>query len=370
MGLWDMLKQQASAQFLDLLEWLEDGGKTVVWRFPVFNQAITDRSRLVVREGQAAVFVSEGRLSDVFGPGSYTLDTKNTPIMSFFTTIAYQFQYPYKGDVYFVSTRQFLDNAWGTPNPILMRDPEFGPVRVRGFGNYAFRITDPAAFLRQVVGTDGLFTSDEITGQLKKKLVSVLADTLGESGVPLLDLASRYMDLGDTLRDRINPHFQSSYGVTLTDFAIQNLTLPEEVEKALDTRSKMGVLGNLDQYAKLQAAEALGTAAANPGLGGAGVGMGVGFGLGQQMAGMMASAAAAPGVVAPPAVPPPLPSASYHYAGPSGQVQAAADEVARRVGQDRSARHLVWMPGWSAWKPWSEVPEIAALVPPAPPPLP
>ncbi len=373
MGLWDMLKSQAGAQFLDVVEWIEDGGRTVVWRFPVFNQAITDKSKLVVREGQAAVFVSEGRLSDVFGPGTYTLDTKNTPIMSFFSTIAYQFQYPYKGDVYFVSTRQFLDNGWGTPNPIMLRDPEFGPVRIRGFGNYAFRITDPGNFLKQVVGTDGLFTTDEITGQLKKKLVSVLADTIGELNVPILDLAAKYVDLGDSLRDRINPHFQASYGVTLTDFAVQNLTLPEEVEKALDTRTKMGVLGNLDQYAKMKAAEAIGIAAANTGLGGAGIGMGVGFGLGQQMGGVVGAAMAAPGVVAPqapPALPPPLPSSTYHYAGPSGQAQLPADEVAKRVAADRNGRHLLWMPGWAAWKDYKEVAEVASLLPPTPPPLP
>ena len=272
MSLWNTLKQHAGAQFLDLIEWLDNTKDTVVWRFPVFNQAITDKSKVVVREGQAAVFVSEGRLSEVFTPGTYTLDTKNTPIASFFTSIAYSLNYPYKGDVYFVSMRQFTDNGWGTATPIMMRDAEFGPVRIRAYGIYSFKVTDPATFLRQLVGTEGLFTTDEIAGQLKRKLVSGLADTIGQAKIPVLDLAANYMDLADKLRDRLNPDFLTSYGITLTDFTISSISLPEEVEKALDTRTKMGVLGNLDAYAKLTmteaSAQAMKTAAGNPGMGG------------------------------------------------------------------------------------------------------
>ncbi len=367
MGLWDALKPHAAAQFLEVIEWVDDRHDTVLWRFPVMGRAITSGSRLVVREGQAAIFVNEGRLSEVFGPGAYDLSTPNTPILSFFSTIAYQLEYPYKGDVLFVSTTQFIDNPWGTPNPILLRDPEFGPVRLRGFGSFAFRVTDPAVFLRQLAGTDGQFDKDEVTGQLKRRLVAALADALGESGIGVLDLASRTLELGDGLRDRINPSFQSAYGVTLTDFAIQNLTLPEEVEKALDTRTKMGVLGNLDQYTKMKAAEAIGVAAANPGIGGVGAGLGVGMGLGQQLGAAVAGAMVPS---APPAVPPPLPSTTLHYAGPSGQAQLEPAAIAQRVAADRAGRHLLWMPGWPAWKAWSEVPEVAHLVPPAPPPLP
>lgn len=381
MGFWDTLKQHAGAQFLDVIEWTDDTRDTVVYRFPVFNQAITDNSKLVVREGQACVFVSEGKLSDVFGPGTYTLDTRNTPIVSFFKSIAYSMEYPYKGDIYFVSTRQFTEMPWGTPNPIVMRDAEFGMIRLRGHGIYTFRVTDPANFLQQVVGTDGLFTTKEIAGQLKRKLVQALADSIGQSKIPVLDLAARYMDFGDQIRDRMNPTFQTSYGITLTDFTIVNLTLPEEVEKALDTRTKMGVLGDLNAYTKLKAADAIQTAAANPGIAGAAMGMGVGFGMGNSMGHHMTAAAGGPGQFNPQVglhgggggAPPPLPAAAqYHYNGPSGQLQAGADDIVRRITADRNAKHMVWQAGWPSWREWSDVPEIAGQVPPMPaaPPVP
>jgi membrane protease subunit (stomatin/prohibitin family) len=378
MGLWDTLKQHAGAQFLDVIEWLDSTNDTIVYRFPIFNQAITDNSKLVVREGQAAVFVSEGKLSEVFGPGTYTLGTKNAPIMAFFQSIAYGLNNPYKGDVYFVSTRQFTDNRWGTSNPIMMRDAEFGPVRIRAFGIYTFRVTDPAVFIRQIVGTDGLFTTEEINGQLKRKLVSAFSDTVGKAKIPVLDLAASYMDLGDQLRDRMNPAFGEAYGITLTDFTIENISLPENVEKALDDRSKMGVIGNLGAYAQLQAAESIKVAAANPGLGGAGVGMGVGFGMGNVMGGVMAGAGAGgqfnphQGMQGGPApMPPPMPSAvKYHYHGPSGQGELTRDELVARVAADRNGNHQLWQAGWPGWKSWRDVPEIVAALPPAPPPPP
>ena len=378
MSIWKTLTQHAKAQFLDVINWLDDSQDIIVYRFPVFNQAITANSKLVVREGQAAVFVSEGVLSEVFGPGTYTLDTRNTPIVSFFQSIAYALEYPYKGDIYFINTKQFRENKWGTANPFMMRDAEFGPVRVRAFGIYSYRITDPAEFIRQVVGTDGLFTTDEINGQLKRKLVSGLADTIGQARIPVLDLAANYMDVGDQIRDRMNPAFQESYGLTLTDFTIENISLPPEVEKALDARTKMGVLGNLDAYTKMQAADALQTAAANQGIGGAGVGMGVGFGMGNMMGNMMGQQAPAQfnphtGMQGGPApAPPPLPQAQrYHYNGPTGQAQLTLAEIVQRVQQDQSANHQIWNAGWPSWKSWKDVPEIAGQIPPAvaPPPV-
>jgi len=382
MGLWNMLKQNAGAQFLDVIEWLDDSRDTIVWRFPVFNQAITDNSKLIVREGQAAVFVSEGQLSEVFGPGTYTLDTRNTPIVSFFKAIAYKLEYPYKGDVYFVNTRQFMDNGWGTPRPIMLRDAEFGPVRIRAFGVYSYRISDPAEFLRQVVGTDGLFTTDEINGQLKKKLQSAFAAEVASSKIPILDLAASYMDFGETLMQRMTGKMTDSYGIALSDFTIENISLPENVEKALDERSKMGMIGDLNAYTQLKAAESIEIAAANKGLAGAGMGMGVGFGMGNMMGAQMANAAQGGGQFnpqqgmqggAPPAPPPPPGAARYHYSGPAGQGEKSLDEIVAAVSANRDGAHSVWQAGWAGWKSWSDVPEIAGKLPPpmaAPPPLP
>ncbi len=379
MGLWDTLKQHAGAQFLDVVEWLDDSNDTLVYRFPVFNQALTDKSKVVVREGQAAVFIHEGQLSDVFGPGTYTVDTRNAPITSFFQSIKYGLDYPYKGDIYFISTRQFTENRWGTSNPVMMRDAEFGPVRIRAFGVYSYRVTDPAEFIKQIVGTDGLFTTDEINGQLKRKLVSGLSDTIGKAKIPVLDLAANYMDLGDQLRDRMNPAFAEGYGITLTDFTIENISLPENVEKALDDRSRMGVLGNLGAYQQLQTADAIQTAAANTGIGGAGVGMGVGFGMGNMMGNQMTGAMAGgqqfnphTGMQGGPSpAPPPLPNQTkYHYNGPTGQAEVTKDEVLARIAGAPSANHQVWQAGWSGWKSWKDVAELATALPPAPPPIP
>lgn len=377
MGFWDRIKGQAGAQFLDVIQWLEQDQDTIVWRFPIYDQAITDQSKVIVREGQVAVFVSEGRLSEVFAPGTYTLDTANQPITAFFKTIAYAMNNPYKGDILFVSTKQFTNNGWGTQNPFMMRDQEFGPVRVRAFGNYSFRVTDPAAFIRQIVGTDGLFTREEITGQLKVKVTTSFISAIGAAGIPVLDLAANYQSVGDKVRDAMNPPFVEQYGISLTDFTVANISVPEEVEKALDTRSKMGILGNLDAYTKLKAADAIGDAAKNQGIGGMGAGMGVGLGVGQVMAGAMAGAMGSgtfdPQTGMKPAAPAPAAAPTFHYAGPSGQSQASADEIAAKVAADRAARHLVWATGWAQWKSWDEVPEIAGRVPPpldVPPPVP
>jgi hypothetical protein len=259
----------------------------------------------------------------------------------------------------------------------MMRDAEFGPVRIRAYGIFSYRITDPAMFLRQLVGTDGLFTTDEINGQLKKKLVGTLAQVVGRAQIAVLDLAASYQDLGDKLRDDINPAFAESYGITLTDFTIQSISLPEEVEKALDTRSKMGILGNLDAYTQLKAADAIEAAAKNPGMGGLGASMGVGFGVGNQVGAQMARAQQGGGQFDPQTGmrgaggPPPLPASDpWHYNGPGGQLTLNDAEVVARISADPSANHMLWKTGFAAWKGWREVPEIAGRVSAAPPPPP
>lgn len=374
MGLWDSVKDTVKAQFLDVLQWLDDSKDTLVWRFPIQGQAIQDGGKLVVREGQAAVFVAEGKLSDVFGPGTYELSTRTKAIWGFFESIKYGFNMPYKGDVYFVSTRQFTDQKWGTANPIMMRDKDLGVVRVRAFGVFAYRITDPATFLREVVGTNGLYTTDEINGQLKRKLVSALADTLGESKIPVLDLAAQYMDLGDALRQRLTGWFQENYGITITDFVVENISLPPEVEKMMDKRSSMALAGDMGSYTQFQAANAMEEAAKRPGGGSGFMDAGLGLAMGQAMGGQLNRAQQPGGGAFNPQAgfgPPPLPAGGrFHYNGPGGQGEFDAAQIAQFIGQSRAAQHLVWAAGWPAWKPWSEVPELARLVAPAPPPLP
>lgn len=385
MGLWDTVTNTIKAQFLDVLQWLDDSNNTLVWRYPIQGQAIQDGGKLVVREGQAAVFMAEGKLSDVFGPGTYELSTRTKAIWGFFESIKYGLNMPYKGDVYFVSTRQFTDQKWGTPNPIPMRDKDLGVVRIRAFGVFAYRVTDPAVFLREVVGTNGWYTTDEINGQLKRKLVSALADTIGESKIPVLDLVAQYMDLGDALRQRLTGWFQANYGITLTDFVVENISVPPEVEKMMDKRSSMALAGDMNQYTQFQTANAIEEAAKRPGGGGAFLDAGLGLAMGGAMGAQLNRSQASTGPfnpqvgfggapAAPPAAPPPLPVA-FHYAGDDGTtVVLAANEVALRVRANPNGRNLVWREGMANWTNAADVPDIAqhlrATPPPLPPPLP
>lgn len=379
MSLWNTLKGHAAAQFLDVIEWTDDSRDSVVYRFPIFQKAIQNGGKLVVREGQVAVFVSEGKLSDVFPAGTHEISTRNAPIMSFFESIKYGLDMPYKGDVYFVNTRVFADHKWGTPNPIPLRDADLGVVRIRGFGTFAFRVSDPSTFLREVVGTSGLLTTEDITGQLKRKLVSALADTIGEAKIPLLDLVSHYMDFGDALRDRLNGWFVQNYGILLTDFVVENISVPPEVEKMMDKRSSMALAGDMNAYTKFQAANAIEEAAKAPGGGGAFMQAGLGLAMGQTMATQLGQAGqgAAPfnphgGMAsAPPPLPPPLPSELvFHHAGPDGvRAQLPAGEIVKRVVA-QPGRHLVWKEGMAAWSEPASVPELAALLRAEPPPLP
>lgn len=373
MGLWDTLKNHAGAQFLDVIQWLDDSNDTLVYRFPIFNQAIQDGGKLVVRPGQAAVFVSEGQLSDVFGPGTYELSTRTKAVSSFFDSIKYQFNYPYKGDIYFVSTKRFSDQKWGTSAPFLFEDPQYGGIEVRAFGIFEYRVVDPAKFLSEVVGTDGVFTTAEINGQLKRMLVEAFRAACkrmaAEKGLNVNQLDSHFFDLKDAFLEKMSPMFQEKYGIALTDFTVEALNLPDDLRALLNKRREMDMLGDPNRYMQFQAANALGDAARNPGMGGAMMGAGVGLGmggvLGQQVAqGLQPQAR-------PPAPPPPPPAEmSYHYNGAGGQGELSAREIAQKVAANRGGAHNVWAAGWPGWKSWQDVPEIASLVAPAPPPPP
>ena len=293
MGFFDRL----TAQFIEIIEWVDDTRDTMVYRFPVYAKEIKNGAKLVVREGQAAVFIREGKLADVMGPGTYTLDSKNMPILSTLLGWKYGFESPFKSEVYFVATRQFTDLKWGTQNPIMMRDADFGVVRLRAFGAYAVRISDPGVFLKEIVGTDGLFETEKISEYLRDMLLQAFAEALGKAKVPCLDLAANYKEIGSALTKDIGADFES-HGLTLTRFLISNISVPPEVEAALDKRSQMGAIGDLSRFTQFQVANAIPDAAKQQGsLAGLGMGLGAGAMMGGQMANAMAASqqpAAAP----------------------------------------------------------------------------
>ena len=359
MGLFDKIK----GEFIDVIEWTDDTGDTLVYRFERHGNEIKNGAQLTVRQGQTAVFVDEGELADVFGPGMYTLETSNLPILSTLKGWKYGFQSPFKAEVYFVSTRLFTDQKWGTKNPITMRDPEFGPVRVRAFGTYAIRVGDPTVFMKEIVGTDGRLTTGEVTDQIRNILVSRFSDALAESGIPVLDMAANLDELGTTLLGRVTSDL-TAYGLELRTLLVENVSLPPAVEEALDKRTSMGVIGDLSKYMQYQTATALGDAAKNPGGGGAAA-AGIGAGLGMAMANQMAQ----PGR----AGPPPLPAGAQYWVALDGQ-QAGPFDAAALQTQIRGGKvkkdTLVWTEGLAEWTAAAQVEAVAKLFGAVPPPLP
>jgi membrane protease subunit (stomatin/prohibitin family) len=369
MGIFDKIR----GEFIDIVEWTDDSGNTLVYRFPRHGNEIKNGARLTVREGQAAVFIDEGQLADVFSPGMYTLETENLPILSTIKGWKHGFNSPFKAEVYFVSTRQFTDQKWGTKNPVTMRDPEFGPVRVRAFGTYAIRVSDPGKFIIEVVGTEGHFTTEEVTDQIRNILVARFSDALAESGIAVLDMAAHYDELGAKLDDRVKADM-GGYGLELRMLLVENISLPPAVEEALDKRTSMGVLGDMSKYMQYQAATAIGDAAKNPDGGGLAAG-GMGAGLGMAMASQIGQAMSQPaqGTQSGASGPPPLPKESEYYtaldgkqAGPFG-AQALEEQI--RTGR-LTKDTLVWCEGMAGWTAARDVPTVAKLFGVAPPPIP
>lgn len=284
MSILDKVTGAAMNQFIEVIEWLDNTGNTMVYRFPVAGQEIKNDAQLIVRESQAAVFVFEGQVADVFGPGRYSIDGGNTPILSKLGAWKYGFNSPFKSEVYFVNTKQFTDMKWGTSNPVILRDADFGIVRLRAFGAYSLRVADPSEFIKQIAGTNAQFQTEDIDGQLKRSIVTEFSDALGELKIPALDLAAQYKEMGDAIRGKMNEEFKD-WGLEITKFFVENISLPPEVEAAMDKRASMGALGDAQKYMQFQAADALRDAAQNEGGGaGLGAGLGAGFAVGGQMA--------------------------------------------------------------------------------------
>jgi len=341
MGLFDWLL----GQFIDVIEWTDDSNNTMVYRFPREDHEIKYGAKLTVRESQMAIFVNEGVIADVLGPGIYELETKNLPIITNLQHWDHGFSSPFKAEVYFVNTKRFTDLKWGTKNPIMVRDPEFSMVRLRAFGTYEIRITDPKQFMTEIVGTDGHFTTEEIESQLTNLIISKFTQILGESKVPVLDLASNYNTFSEFISERIAPFF-GEYGLALTKVIVENISLPEAVEKALDKRTSREVTGNLDDHLKYQAGEALGSEKGTTM--GDMIGMGAGLAMGQEMAQNLSQKNTQK------ETPPPLPSRNsirYHIAVDDLQ-EGPFDlkTIQRYINEGKVQREtLVWTEGQKDW---------------------
>jgi membrane protease subunit (stomatin/prohibitin family) len=371
MGILDFL----SGQFIDVIHWTDDTRDTLVWRFEREGHEIKYGAKLTVREGQAAVFVHEGQLADVFTPGLYMLETNNLPILTSLQHWDHGFRSPFKSEIYFVNTTRIGNLKWGTKNPIICRDPEFGPVRLRAFGTYAIRVTDPGRFMTEIVGTDGEFTKDEISFQIRNILVQEISRVLASSGIPVLDMAANTADLAKLVVKAIEPTL-AAYGLSIPEFYIENISLPEEVERVLDKRTSMGIVGDLGRFAKFSAAEAMTRAAENPGAAGAGMGMGIGMAMGGAVAGPWGPVQQPAGAAASPPPPPPPPAEHVWHIAEGGETKgpfstAAMGRMAASGALTRDS--LVWTPGQDGWKRAEDVADLARLftvMPPPPPPPP
>jgi membrane protease subunit (stomatin/prohibitin family) len=244
MGLFSKLR----GELVDIIEWIDDTRQTLVWRFPRYQNEIKNGAQLIVRPGQTAVFVNQGKIADVFEPGHYQLTTQNLPVLSTLMGWKYGFDSPFKAEVYFLTTRQVTDLKWGTPNPIMLRDADFGPIRLRAFGTYVLKATDPKALLKELVGTDGVVEADEVSELMRSIINSAFADMLGEQKIAALDLAANYREMSESLRKYVCERVDDEYGLDVPQLFIVNISFPEEVEKALDTRTKMGVIGDMNKF--------------------------------------------------------------------------------------------------------------------------
>ncbi|MFK5975517.1 MAG: SPFH domain-containing protein [Sulfurovum sp.] len=369
MGLFDFI----GGQFIDVIDWTDDSSDTMVYRFERQGNEIKYGAKLTVRESQIAVFVNEGVIADIMTPGIYELETQNMPIMTSLKHWDHGFSSPFKAEVYFVSTKRFTNLKWGTKNPIMVRDPEFAMVRLRAFGTYEIRINNAEVFLKEIVGTDGHFTTDEVEAQLTNLILSKFATILGKDTTPVLDLAGNYEQFGSFITEQISPFFKE-YGLELTKMLIENISLPPEVEKALDTRSSRAITGNLDDHLKYQSAEAMKNSSNNSGGMADMMGMGVAMAMGQNMSNSMnnqnhqqnnSQNNSTP--------PPPLPNQEKKYfVAINGASQGAfsLNEINSKISNSEIKRDtLVWADGMDGWSKAESVfsSSFGAMPPPLPP---
>nr|WP_299071191.1 SPFH domain-containing protein [uncultured Allomuricauda sp.] len=375
MDIFSKIKEKLTHEFIDIIEWLDYTDDTIAHRFERYQNEIKNGAKLIVREGQTAVFINEGQLADVFKPGTYDLTTQNLPILATLKGWKYGFNSPFKAEVYFVNTHLFTDEKWGTKSPITLSDDRFGLVEIRAFGTYAFKISDAGKFITDIVGTDNNFTNFEINEHLKSLIATRFTDTVGEANLPIELYAANTSELSETCQDVMKPEF-ISVGISLEKFYIENVSMPEDLKKEIFEYSRIDKL-DLDKLTKFKTAKAIEAAAKNEGgTAGAGMGMGMGFVLAQQMGGMMSPQMGGvqqmqqPGAT----VPPPMPTAvQYFYAsngtqqGPVSFEQLQALFAGRTINRDS----LVWKQGMVAWTALKDVEELKSFLGGnTPPPLP
>jgi len=364
MGLFDKLRNE----FIDIIEWTDDTNDTMVWRFPRYQNEIKMNAKLVVRETQTAVFINEGRLADVFQPGTHTLSTENMPILSTLLGWKYGFNSPFKAEVYFINTKNFVDQKWGTINPVTVSDERFGMIELRAFGTYTLKVIDPVLFIKEVVGTDGNFTTQEIGEQLRSLIRSRFTDAIGESNVPIERIASNMDELGEIGMKRIEKDF-TDYGLKVTKFLVENISMPEELKKEIFEYSRLNKI-DLNKLTQMKAAKAIEEAAKNPnGNMGAGMGMGMGFGMSNMMANTMNQHNQANTQTTD--TPPPLNSLQYFVAVNNQQTGPFTQQVLTQMIQQGALKKdsLVWKTGMAAWAQAGSVSDLAELFNTTPPPL-
>ncbi|MEM9326058.1 MAG: SPFH domain-containing protein [Bacteroidota bacterium] len=373
MALWNKLR----SELIDIIEWLDESQDTMVYRFERYQNEIKSGAQLTVREGQVAVFVDQGQVADVFSPGMYTLDTANLPILSTIKGWKYGFNSPFKSEVYFVSTRNFTDLKWGTKNAIMMNDDRFGLLEVRAYGTYVIRVSNPSLFIKEIVGTDGRFTTDEIRDQLQSMVITRFTDAIGEANLPVEAYAGQTNEISGMLQGLMNDEF-ADYGLELTKFLIENVSMPEEIKEEIFELSRLNKI-DLHKLAQMKAAKAMEKAAANPsGTAGAGVGMGMGFAMANQMGHMfnpMQQPYVQPGPYgnAGTGSPPPLPQSTSYFVAINGQQSGPFDmnQLQGMAARNELSRDtLVWSQGMPTWLPAGELMALSNLFQNTPPPIP
>ncbi|MDD4513953.1 SPFH domain-containing protein [Massilibacteroides sp.] len=367
MGIWDKLK----GELIDIVEFLDNTQDTIVYRFERHNNEIKNNAKLVVRESQMAVFVNEGQIADTFTPGTYTLNTQNLPILSTLKGWKYGFNSPFKAEVYFVNTKNFIDQKWGTKNAIILNDSRFGMVEIRAFGMYSFKITDAPVFIREIVGTNQSFTTANIQEQLKSIIVTRFSDAVGETNLPIENYASNLNELSEAIFGYMQDDF-TAYGMDVTKFLIENISMPDEIKKEIFELSRLERI-DLDKLMKLKAAKAMEASAENPsGTAGMGMGLGAGMAMASQMTQAMTNQMQATNQNTQ-ATPPPIPGVGNYYVAIDGKQQGPHDKAKLAelvVSQQLTRETLVWKQGLAGWEQAGDQADLQDLFAATPPPLP